>query len=667
MNPDIQQPVKWLIKLKIVYSKGKAVWPVLFIFFAVWAVYCNTLDNQFTNWDDDNLIVANEQIRSLSFKNIAAIFDLNARGTYQPVRVLSYAVDYHFWGLNPVGYHIQNIVLHGLASIMLYLGLLHIIPGIRGMRMAGPAAVQSAAVQSAALLTAFVFAVHPLGTEAVTWLSGRKYVLLSFFSFFSLYLFAKCITSKAGNIYLLAGSVSAAVLAALSSPVGIVFPLIVLVCIYAMDQSSNPVSVLLKHRKNWLPYCVVFIPVFVKLWTTLVRTNPFGGGASTAHFEGDPFNTLWTMIRVVFDYVRNIFFPFWLNIRYPDWVSRSFMEYKVITAIILSIAAAVLIVSQVRKQDKRFFFCAAWFVVFWLPVSNIVPISTKMADRYIYMAFPGLILLVSLYVVPLLNTTACNKKIPFFVFTAIAVFLTACYYGPVTIQRNRTWKDSGTLWKASLRAYPGNAIAHNNLGVHLLYAENSPQKAEKHFRAAARLKPESPKPYENLYHAYFKQGDYEKAARCGKKLVLFQPENARWYIMTGTAFEKLGIQGQERAEHFFHKAVEKDPLSIEAANNLASLLITGKKYAQAEAVLNKVLSAGKTDANLFFNLGVAASLQKDPEQAAGYFLKVIDIQPEDAVSHFLAGQALLKLGDRKKGTMYVKKARQLDPDNRKFY
>jgi len=58
----------------------------------------------------------NEKIRTLDLKNIKTIFEYNRPGTYQPVRVLSYAIDFHFWGFNPVGYHIQNILLHGLAA-----------------------------------------------------------------------------------------------------------------------------------------------------------------------------------------------------------------------------------------------------------------------------------------------------------------------------------------------------------------------------------------------------------------------------------------------------------------------------------------------------------------------------------------------------------------------
>ena len=667
---------------------------VIIIFCVTLAVYANTLHNQFTNWDDVNLIVNNELIRSLDVENIKAIFDFRAQGTYQPVRVLSYAIDYHFWKFNPVGYHIHSILLHAFASIFLYLGLLRIIPGIRGMEQ-----VEHEIVQYAALFTALVFAVHPLNTEAVTWLSGRKYVLLSFFSFFSLYLFAEGFKERAGQYRLISGAVFLAVLAALSSPFGVIFPMIVLICIFSMDESNNPVYILNNHKAVWLPYCVIFIPVFLKLWTALVKINPGGIGPGMGHFEGNSLYTLWTMLRVLFDYVRNIFFPFWLNIRYPDLVSQSFMEYKIITAITIIAVIAVIILWNLKKGDKRLFFCIAWFIIFWLPVSNIIPISTKMADRYIYMAFPGLVLLFSLYVFPLFNVAAKKTYISGAVVSMIAVLLIVCYFAPFTIARNRTWKDSGTLWAESLRMFSDNAIAHNNLGVHLLYFEKEYQKAEHHFTEAIRLKPESLEPYENLYAVFLTQGQYGRAAACGKTVIQRFPGNAVWYYKTGFALAEMkkheeaiycyqkaididadftealyysGVsfseQGDDKkAEEYFRKVLKKDSVHAASINNLGTLLIKKRNFDEARVLFEKAINSGKKDANIYFNLGVVFSLEQKPDQAVKYFLKVIDLNPEDAVANFLAGKELLKLEKEKDGNRYIQAARQLDPDNSNFY
>jgi protein O-mannosyl-transferase len=633
---------------------------VVLIFCVACAVYINSLNNQFTNWDDTNLIANNELIRSLDVKNIKKIFDFHAPGTYQPVRVLSYAIDYYFWKLNPFGYHAHSIFLHAFASVFLYLLLSHIIPLIRGMGK-----IEDKTAKYVAFFTALVFAVHPLSVEAVTWLSGRKYVLLSFFSFCSLYLFAESFKAETVQFCLISGSVFLAVLAALSSPFGVIIPLIIFICIFSMDESNNPVNVLNKHKKVWLPYCVIFVPVFLKLWTALVKINPGGTGPGTGHFEGNSLYTLWTMLRVLFDYVRNIFFPFWLNIRYPDFVSKSFMEYKIITAITIIAVMAVIILWNLKRGDKRFFFCIAWFIIFWLPVSNIIPISTKMADRYIYIAFPGLVLLFSLYAFPLLNVIAKKIHVSGAVVSIIAVLLIVCYFAPITVARNKIWKDSGTLWSASLKTYPHNAIAHNNLGIHLLYIDHKPEKAMIHFKESIRLKPESTQPRENLYDTFIWLKQYMMAVEFAKKQVVMRPESAEWYNKTGVAFDALG--NSKKAEQYYKKALKRNVVHLETINNLGSLLIAQKRYNEAEIVLGKALSSGKTDVNIFFNLGVVFSLKQKSEKAVEYFLKVIDINPGDAVAYFLAGEQLLKLGEKKEGKNYINMARQLEPGNVKFH
>jgi len=82
-------------------------------------LYFNSLGNQFTNWDD-GMVYQNPQVRHLDWTGIKKIFTLEQGNTYQPVRVLSYAIDYKIWGLNPLGYHITNMLFYILTCIMVF-------------------------------------------------------------------------------------------------------------------------------------------------------------------------------------------------------------------------------------------------------------------------------------------------------------------------------------------------------------------------------------------------------------------------------------------------------------------------------------------------------------------------------------------------------------------
>ena len=99
-------------------------------------LYLNSLNNLFTNWDDA-MIYENPQIQSLSLGNIKNIFTYVRGATYQPVRILSYAIDFHFWKLNPLGYHITNILFYILTCVMVYFTLFYVSKGLRGKAPSG--------------------------------------------------------------------------------------------------------------------------------------------------------------------------------------------------------------------------------------------------------------------------------------------------------------------------------------------------------------------------------------------------------------------------------------------------------------------------------------------------------------------------------------------------
>lgn len=142
-------------------------------------LYLNTLDNLFTNWDDA-MVYSNYSIRSLDWKNLRAIFTYVKGSTYQPVRVLSYAIDYHFWKLNPLGYHITNILFYILTCLMVFFTLRALSSHLRKD-------TPSDSHFRTAFFGSLLFAAHPVHVEAVTWLAARKEVLQGFFFFLAFF------------------------------------------------------------------------------------------------------------------------------------------------------------------------------------------------------------------------------------------------------------------------------------------------------------------------------------------------------------------------------------------------------------------------------------------------------------------------------------------------
>jgi hypothetical protein len=145
-------------------------------------LYANTLDNSFFIWDDQNLIVQNGFIRDLS--GIPFLFTPDYwqshpySGQYRALRTVSFALDYHFWGLNPFGYHLTNVLLHCLNVLLIYWLAFRVL-SFAGPRI--PARVPEKKDGNfnlyAAFACALLFAAHPVHVESVAWVKNRSDIL----------------------------------------------------------------------------------------------------------------------------------------------------------------------------------------------------------------------------------------------------------------------------------------------------------------------------------------------------------------------------------------------------------------------------------------------------------------------------------------------------------
>jgi protein O-mannosyl-transferase len=634
-------------EMKKYYSKNRTeLIAVFIILISVFVVYANTLQNEFTNWDDGPLIVENLKIRSLDFENIKRIFDYKAGGTYQPVRVLSYAIDYHFWELNPVGYHIHNILLHALAAVFLYLCLLNIIPQIKGMEL-----LDNKSIQNTALFTALFFAVHPVNVEAVTWLSGRKYVLLSFFSFLSFYLFIKNSVAERYSIWLSGGSLLTAILAVFSSPFGIVLPVIFFLYDYCRDKSNNPFLVMKKRLIHYLPYLIFVLVAVPKLWVVLVI------GSSREHYQGNALYTLWGMLKTIFDYFRNLIFPVWLNTRYTDYVALTMMDYKIIISLAGLIILGCWIVLQMKKIRKNILFCSGWFIIFWLPASNIIPISTKMADRYIYIASVG----VFLWIVSIIfNHVNANKRN---IVNICIVFLLIGFAG-LSIQRNMTWKNSFTLWEDSLKKNPYNVLALTNLGGAYFYKEMY-KDAIRYYHRAAVLAPLHFAVHNNLGAAYMKDRQFEKAVNEYLKDIEINPDRIQSHEFLANIYKKLGKN--DKAMFFYEKVAQLSGGDPEKYYNLASFCAAEGKYEKAVVNFRKALEIKPDYPEAYYDMGRVFHNTGRLDKAKEYYLNALDLKNDYPEPYNSLGNVMLAKGAYDKAEGYYRKALEIRPEYPEVY
>ncbi|MDI7262092.1 MAG: hypothetical protein QME90_19530, partial [Thermodesulfobacteriota bacterium] len=219
------------------------------------------------------MIYSNSEVRSLSWENIHTIFTLKKGATYQPIRVLSYAIDYHFWKLNPLGYHFTNIFFYILTCCMVFFTLRLLSSHLRN-RASPDSHVR------VALFGSLLFAAHPVHVEAVTWLAARKEVLQGFFFFSAFYLYMVGREKEGkGRLIFLGLTLFFILLATLSKPSAVVFPGVIIIYEIAMGQEK----IFDYLKRHWL-FCSlsliisgIFIFILMKVMLEAGGIKPFRG------------------------------------------------------------------------------------------------------------------------------------------------------------------------------------------------------------------------------------------------------------------------------------------------------------------------------------------------------------------------------------------------------
>ena len=192
------------------------------ILLIVFGAFLPSLKNGFVNWDDDCYVLNSSSISSsISASNLKSIFTSFSVGHYQPLTILSYAFDYQLFKLNPYYYHLTNLILHLLNSLLVFY-LIYLLSGNIGV----------------SFITAILFGIHPLHVESVAWISERKDVLYSFFFLLSCIIYLYYLTKERNSKYYLL-SLFLFLCSLLSKSMAVTLPLLLLLMDYYLKRKPN--------------------------------------------------------------------------------------------------------------------------------------------------------------------------------------------------------------------------------------------------------------------------------------------------------------------------------------------------------------------------------------------------------------------------------------------
>ncbi len=472
------------------------------------AVYAGVLGNRFTNWDDEHLIVKNTMIRSLDPMRLLRSFHLS----YPPLTVFTHCLDYFFWGLNPVGYHVTDLLLYALIVAAFYL--------LAG-RIAGDA--------RAAFAAAALFAVHPLHVESVAWLSSRKdgVAMLCYLAAFLAYLRGE---RRRGGRPLAALLYLGAVWA---KPLMATLPLALLLYeTLCRGESAR------RALRRLLPFAVplaltALAAVFLDPHNE-VRLPWHGGG---------PAATARVAARVMGDYLRMLVLPVRLNALYLVVIPARFLDARCL----LPLAACALIAAAAARRARGsplFAFCAGWAAASLLPVMQFIPSNVVKADRYLYLPSAALCLLCGAWWARVSRERGGGRAAGVALMAGLAAVV--AIFSALTVARCAVWADSVALWESSAALNPANPDALNNLGV-AYTRERRYSDAAAALSRALSLRPAFPSARNNLANVYLLTGRYDDALRelkgaAGLERDIVYAANAS--ITMGMAWEGKGEYGK---------------------------------------------------------------------------------------------------------------------------
>jgi Flp pilus assembly protein TadD len=532
----------------------------LFITVFVGILYFNSLENQFTNWDD-GMIYQNPDIQNLSWVGIKKIFTFEKGQTYQPIRMLSYAMDYKYWKLNPMGYRITNILFYTLTCIMVFFTLRQISTYLREAK-------QPDSHFRVGLFGGLLFAAHPVHVEAVTWLAARKEVLQGFFFFLAFYLYLKGKEGEGRKKIIFLGMVLLCViLATLSKPSAVVFPAVLLVYEIALRQNRWIDFV----KRHWLFFALSLILSLI--FTLISMRVMLNAGGIKAYHGGTFFNNLLVSFYVLLYNIKLLVFTINYSAAYA--ISIPYPVLGLQTLLVTGIFFLLFGLSLWSlKKTKVIFFSFLFFFITLLPYLNIIPISTLLADRYVFIASFSYFFLLGIGFDKLYTHTGKRFSEGFYKLLSVTIFLFLLGgYSFMTIQQNKIWENSYTLWSDAVEKYPesntSNALmgvvfmelgmnekaveylekavqilpydyeSRNNLGI--VYGRlEEPEKAFKELMTAMSLKPDSDIIKINLAIFYQRQKEYKKSEEILKYLISKTPEDGSLYYRLGLLYKEMG-------------------------------------------------------------------------------------------------------------------------------
>ncbi len=495
---------------KFAYTHRTAL-AVVGLFCVGFVVYANTLQNGMF-WDDNDGILNNTYVhdfRAGKFFSENLVAGAGFESNYwRPLLLFLYSIQWNIWGAWNPGFHFVNFFIHFLNALLVFFLF-------RKMTKLPPTLL---------FVVSLIFLVHPLQTEAVTYVSGLGDPLSFLFILLGMYAYHKYRTESARNTLYFFFSLLAFVLALLSKERAVIFPaFLLLVELWLFIKTKGNIKNRIKETVlSLLPFFLIAGIYLLLRGTVLNFQNTFNIYNAENYYTTHIMARIFTFFSMIPEYLSLLIFPKTLFMERTENVAviASILNIKTLIGICSTLLAAAFAAVRFKKRPE-YLFALLFFAIAIFPASGIfIPVAGVIFEHYMYAPIVGFFLFLGIGLYELWHAERFTQWMKITTIGIFSVWIVAI--GIRTIIRNAEWRDPVTFYEQTLLYAPGSLRVWNNLGM--AYADRGlHEKALYAYGRAIALNLKNPIPYHNSGNTYEELGDMKTAKKYWEAALRIDP------------------------------------------------------------------------------------------------------------------------------------------------
>ena len=613
-------PAKNTIAKTTTSTSKQHITAIIIILIATVIAYIPALSAGIVNWDDPDYV--NQQFFSRALSDVKYLLTTPIQGNYHPLTVLSLALNFSISGMNAWSYHLLNLILHLINSVLVF----------RFAFLLSRDSVTSFA-------TAILFAVHPMHVESVAWVTERKDVLYTLFFIAGLISYTRYADTGSRKQYVL--TLLFLILSLLAKPAAVIFPL-VLFCVDILRKRKLTTRLFVEK----VPFIVLSLALGLVTYVAQKEKGAidvYAFGTVTRIFMGF-YGIMMYFIKMIIPINLSPFYPYApINQALPtDYYISPLFFVALVTLCVLS-----------WKKNRVVTFGILFYIVNLLLVLQFLPVgSAIIADRYTYIPYIGLFFILGW----LLSRIVKQETYKAYYFLAPVIIL-LCF---LTYHQSAIWIDSATLWDHAIKVTPSSRAFDNR--ARLFNEEKNTEKALEYYNESLKINAVDDEAYTNRGNIYFNSGKFDLAYQDYRHALSIKPDAYAALDNLGALF---GTQGKhDSALINLNRALTLKPDYISALRNRALIFMDLKRYSEAINDLETFLKHQPNDPNIINAMGVCYRMSEKYADALALINKALTIRqdPHFYLNRSYCYNGLKNLDQARKDALTAKQGGvELDP------